>query len=47
MKRFAFLAALALLGSSAARAQDAETVPVDRVVAVVGNVVILWSDLLE
>jgi peptidyl-prolyl cis-trans isomerase SurA len=47
MKRIVILAALALLGSSAARAQDAETVPVDRVVAVVGNEVILWSDVLE
>jgi peptidyl-prolyl cis-trans isomerase SurA len=47
MKRIVLLAALALLGSSAARAQEAETVPIDRVVAVVGNEVILWSDVLE
>jgi peptidyl-prolyl cis-trans isomerase SurA len=47
MKRFVFLAALALLGSSAAWAQEAVSVPIDRVVAVVGNEVILWSDVLE
>ncbi|MGQ0715635.1 MAG: peptidylprolyl isomerase [Gemmatimonadaceae bacterium] len=49
MTRLVLLAALALLGSSAASAQDArpETVPIDRVVAVVGNEVILWSDVLE
>jgi peptidyl-prolyl cis-trans isomerase SurA len=47
MTRFVLLAALALWGSSAARAQDPETVPVDRIVAVVGNEVILWSDVLE
>lgn len=49
MTRFVFVAALALLGSSAASAQDDQpgTVPVDRIVAVVGNEVILWSDVLE
>ena len=39
------LAALAVAGSL--RAQAPETVPIDRVVAVVGNEVILWSDVLE
>ena len=47
MTRFVLLAALALVGSSAASAQDAQTVPVDRIVAVVGNEAILWSDVLE
>jgi peptidyl-prolyl cis-trans isomerase SurA len=47
MRRILYLAALALVGSSAARAQQPETVPIDRVVAVVGNEVILWSDVLE
>ena len=47
MIRFMVAAALALLATSVAQAQGAETIPVDRVVAVVGNEVILWSDVLE
>jgi peptidyl-prolyl cis-trans isomerase SurA len=47
MIRFIMGAALALLGASVAQAQGAEIIPVDRVVAVVGNEVILWSDVLE
>ncbi len=41
------LAALAVAGAGSLRAQAPETVPIDRVVAVVGNEVILWSDVLE
>ena len=49
MMRFMVVAALALLGTGTARAQEPEleTLPIDRVVAVVGNEVILWSDVLE
>jgi len=47
MRRFVILAALTLAGAGSLRAQAPETVPIDRVVAVVGNEVILWSDVLE
>ena len=47
MMRFMVAAALALLGARAAVAQEAESIPIDRVVAIVGNEVILWSDVLE
>ena len=47
MRRFVILAALTLGGAGSLRAQAPETVPIDRVVAVVGNEVILWSDVLE
>ena len=48
MIRFMLAAALALLAASAAQAaRSRRRIPVDRVVAVVGNEVILWSDVLE
>ena len=47
MRRFVILAALTFVGAGSLRAQAPETVPIDRVVAVVGNEVILWSDVLE